>query len=196
MTTRSNRGRLFVISGPSGAGKGTLRKVLFERIPQLVYSVSCTTRHPREGERDGIDYWFVTEEKFSQSRDHGEFLEWAFVHDHYYGTRVTDVRREIECGRDVVLEIDVQGALSVRRACPDAILIFITPPSVEELSDRLHGRGTEESGDVSLRLRNAMTEMDMASRYDHIILNDDVERAAGELITLVGRYRNSKEVVS
>jgi guanylate kinase len=193
---RRNRGVLFVISGPSGAGKGTLRKVLFDRVPGLAYSVSCTTRHPREGERDGIDYWFVTEEIFDRTRDRGEFLEWAFVHDHHYGTRAEDVRRELERGRDVVLEIDVQGALSVRDACPDAVLIFIAPPSVDELSDRLRERGTETSEDLSLRLRNAMTEMEMASKYDHVILNDNVERAAEELIALVESYRNPKEVQS
>jgi guanylate kinase len=185
-----NKGRLFVISGPSGAGKGTLRKILFERVPGLAYSVSCTTRPPREGEQEGSDYWFVTEETFGQARDRGEFLEWALVHDHHYGTRVEDVRRELERGLDVVLEIDVQGALAVRKACPDAVLIFIAPPSMDELSDRLRERGTETSQDLSLRLRNAMTEMEMASKYDN------VERAAKELIALVESYRNPKEVQS
>ncbi len=163
---RRNRGVLFVISGPSGAGKGTLRKVLFDRVPGLAYSVSCTTRHPREGERDGIAYWFVTEAAFDRARERGAFLEWAVV------------------------------ALSIRDACPDAVLIFIAPPSVDELSDRLRERGTETSEDLSLRLRNAMTEMEMASKYDHVILNANVERAAEELIALVESYRNPKEVQS
>ena len=154
-----SKGILFVLSGPSGAGKGTLRRRLFERVPDLAYSVSCTTRQPRPGETDGVDYRFLSEEDFRERISRGDFLEWARVHDHFYGTRAEDVREILDRGRDVVLEIDVQGALQVKRLIPEAVTLFIAPPSVEELERRLSRRNTEAPEERRLRLRNAREEL-------------------------------------
>ncbi|MBN1332311.1 MAG: guanylate kinase [Synergistales bacterium] len=185
----SRRGNLFIVSGPSGAGKGTLRERLFRQVKDLVFSISCTTRPPRQGEEDGVDYRFVDEKTFLELIDTGRFLEWACVHDHYYGTLKEDVLLELNRGKDVVLEIDVQGALQVKDACPRAILIFVAPPSLDELEKRLRNRGTEQEKDLEIRLRNARDEIITSGSYDHMIINDNVERASGELQAIVLSYR-------
>lgn len=187
--SRRLRGHLFVISGPSGAGKGTLRKRLFEALPDLVFSISCTTREPRPGEREGVDYRFLQPSDFLERIRQELFLEHAAVHGNYYGTLQEDVKRDLEAGRDVVLEIDVQGALQVRERFPEAILIFIMPPSQRELEKRLRGRGTEGEQILETRLRNAEMEMKFAGCYDHAVVNDELNRAAGELIAVVESYR-------
>ncbi len=184
-TPKNSRGQLVVLSGPSGAGKGTLRKQLFERLPELIFSISCTTRAPRVGEREGIDYWFVSEEEFLQWRNQNVFLEWAEVHGHFYGTRRADVERELAAGKCVILEIDVQGARRVKDLFPDALLIFIMPPSSAILQERLRHRGSEEEESVALRMENALREMDQASFYDRVVVNDDLEKALERLIPIV-----------
>lgn len=186
------RGTLFVISGPSGAGKGTLRRVLFDRVPGLFYSVSYTTRSPRPGETDGVDYRFVSEEEFKRMIEEGAFLEWAFVHGKYYGTNLKDIEAKLSEGYDVVLEIDVQGAQQVTRKVPGAVTIFVEPPSVEELEHRLHGRGTEGEDELSLRLRNAMDELSHAGEYQYRIVNDRVEDAAETLVKIIEQTRRSR----
>ncbi|EHM10135.1 guanylate kinase [Thermanaerovibrio velox DSM 12556] len=183
------RGTLFVISGPSGAGKGTLRKMLFDRLPDLFYSVSYTTRSPRPGETDGVEYRFVSEEEFKRMIDEGVFLEWACVHGKYYGTSADDIERMLAQGRDVVLEIDVQGAKQVRQRIPEAVTIFVAPPSVEELEHRLQGRGTEEEREMSLRLKNAIDELSHAGEYQYRVVNDQVDYAAEDLIKIIERHR-------
>lgn len=185
------RGTLFVISGPSGAGKGTLRRVLFDKVPGLFYSVSYTTRSPRHGETEGVEYRFVSEEEFKRMVEEGAFLEWAHVHGKYYGTRAEDIERMLSQGRDVVLEIDVQGAQQVKRIIPDAVTIFVEPPSVEELEHRLHSRGTEGSGELSVRLRNAMDELAHAGEYEYRVVNDRVDDAAADLIRIIMEHRRS-----
>ena len=187
-----SKGILFVLSGPSGAGKGTLRRRLFERVPDLAYSVSCTTRQPRPGETDGVDYRFLSEEDFRVRISRGDFLEWARVHDHFYGTRAEDVREILDRGRDVVLEIDVQGALQVKRLIPEAVTLFIDPPSVEELERRLSCRGTEAPEERRLRLMNAKAEMEQARSYDHRVVNDHLEEALEDLAHLVEFYRGKR----
>ena len=187
-----SKGILFVLSGPSGAGKGTLRRRLFERVPDLAYSVSCTTRQPRPGETDGVDYRFLSEEDFRERISRGDFLEWARVHDHFYGTRAEDVREILDRGRDVVLEIDVQGALQVKRLIPEAVTLFIDPPSVEELERRLSCRGTEAPEERRLRLMNAKAEMEQARSYDHRVVNDHLEEALEDLAHLVEFYRGKR----
>lgn len=189
MTTPTNRGGLIVLSGPSGAGKGTLRKRLFARFPDLVFSISCTTRSPRPGECDGKDYRFVSEEQFLAYRDAGAFLEWAEVHGHFYGTLRHDVERELAEGHSVVLEIDVQGARRVRDIFPDAFLIFIMPPSPEALEARLRRRGSEQAESFALRMENARREMAQVAFYDRMVINDDLEQAEERLADMVREFR-------
>ena len=178
-------GRLFVLSGPSGVGKGTLREHALKNAPNLTYSISCTTRRPRDGETDGVEYRFISREKFQEDISRGLFLEYAHVHEDYYGTLKQDVVNELEAGRDVLLEIDVQGALQVREKMPDAVLVFIAPPSVEELERRLEGRGTEGKESLNVRLANAVKELALKDEYDYVIVNDDLENACEELRKII-----------
>ncbi len=190
MTKKVSEGTLFVISGPSGVGKGTLRKELFRRLGSLSYSVSCTTRTPRPGEKEGVDYFFLDRETFDRFLSRGAFLEWAEVHGNLYGTLEETVRNSLEEGQDVILEIDVQGAIQVKERMPEAVLIFIAPPGERELVRRLSQRGTEKEQELKKRLENARRELDAASDYDHIIVNDDINRASEELVKIVRSYRN------
>jgi guanylate kinase len=179
------RGILFVISSPSGGGKGTLIRRILTHLPRLGYSVSWTTRAPRQGEKNGRDYHFVTPEEFNAARERGEFLEWANVHGNLYGTSLKVVERELAAGRDIVLEIDVQGATTVRRAGIEATSIFILPPSFEILRRRLIGRQSENSEALAVRLQNSRGEVEHYREFDYIVLNDDVERAATQLASIV-----------
>lgn len=180
--------RLFVISGPSGAGKGTLLAELRKQRPDLGLTVSATTRSPRPGEVDGTSYYFLSDEEFRRRIAAGEFVEWAEVHGHLYGTLVSEVKRLLAKGHSLVLEIDVQGALNVRKVYPDAVLIFIEPPSLQALEERLRGRGTEDEASIELRLKNARHEMELADQYDACIVNDTVDRAAQELGSVMRRF--------
>ena len=159
-----------------------------EARPDLGLTVSATTREPRAGERDGVAYHFLTPEEFDRRVAAGEFLEWAWVHDHRYGTLRSEVDRLLAEGRSVILEIDVQGALNVREVYPDAVLVFIEPPSVEELERRLRARGTEDEASLELRLANAARELALAGSYDVRVVNDDRERAAAELADVIRSF--------
>lgn len=181
----SERGILFVISSPSGGGKGTLIRRILPDVPRLGYSVSWTTRNPRAGEQEGVHYFFVTPETFAAARERNEFIEWAVVHNHYYGTSSTVVARELAAGRDVILEIDVQGAAAVRQLSLDAVSIFILPPSYELLRLRLIARKSESLDALALRLHNARAEIEHYREFDYVILNDEVERAAAQLAAIV-----------
>ena len=154
----------------------------------LGLTVSATTREPRPGEVDGVSYHFMSEEEFERRVRGGEFLEWAWVHDHRYGTLTSEVERVISQGLSVILEIDVQGGLAVRKAVPDAVLVFVEPPSMDELERRLRGRGTEDEASIEVRLANAREEMAHAADYDVRIVNDDLERAAAELEAVIHTY--------
>ena len=190
---KEKRGTLFVLSGPSGVGKGTLRDRALKDIEGLTYSVSCTTRRPRPGDREGVDYRFVTEEAFTRMVERGLFLEHAQVHGGpRYGTLREDVERELDAGRDVLLEIDVQGALQVRALLPDAVLIFVLPPSDEELERRLRGRCTETEAELQARLESARREMREAEKYDRLLVNDDLDRASEALRTMVLDFRKGR----
>lgn len=180
--------RLFVISGPSGAGKGTLLAEFRKQRPDLGLTVSATTRSPRPGEVDGTSYYFLSDEEFRRRIAAGEFVEWAEVHGHLYGTLVSEVKRLLAKGHSLVLEIDVQGALNVRKVYPDAVLVFIEPPSLQVLEERLRGRGTEDEASIELRLKNARHEMELADQYDVRIVNDTVDRAAQELGSVMRRF--------
>jgi len=183
------RGRLIVLSGPSGVGKDTVLRALFELDPRLRYSVSYTTRPPRPGEVDGVSYSFRDEATFLGMVEQGEFLEWARVHGNLYGTSLRRVREHLDRGEDVVLKIDVQGAAQLRGRVPDAIFIFLLPPSVEELRDRLRARDSETGESLAQRDADAIRELAEAERYDHQVVNDQVERAAREILALVAASR-------
>lgn len=186
------RGILFVISSPSGGGKGTLIRRILPDVPRLGYSISWTTRTPRAGEQDGVHYFFVTPAEFTAARERGEFLEWAVVHGHYYGTSRTVVERELAAGHDVILEIDVQGAAAVRQLTLDAVSIFILPPSYEILRARLVARKSESLAALALRLHNARVEIEHYREFDYVVLNDEVERAAAQLAAIVYAARAAR----
>lgn len=180
--------RLFVISGPSGVGKGTLVSLVRRMRPDLGLTVSATTRPPRLGEVSGVSYHFLSEEEFSRRVDAGEFLEWAEVHGHRYGTLRDDVNAMLALGKSVVLEIDVQGALNVRRILPTAVLIFVEPPSLGELERRLRKRGTESEAQIGLRLAHAKHELELSARYDVRLVNDDRDVAAHRLVKVLKAF--------
>ena len=171
------RGVLAVVSGFSGSGKGTLMKRLVELYDNYALSVSATTRSPREGEREGVEYFFRTEEEFAAMIAQDAFLEHARYVEHAYGTPAAYVEEQLELGRDVLLEIETQGALQVKGKCPEAVLLFITPPTVAELERRLVGRQTESGEDLQNRLRRASEEAEVMEQYDYIIINDDIDEA-------------------
>ena len=171
------RGLLVVVSGPSGVGKGTIMRPFMERNKNVKYSVSATTRAPREGEIDGVNYHFVTKEQFEKLIENDEMLEWARYGGNYYGTPRFAVERGLAAG----LEIEVKGAQQVRRRCPEAVSVFIMPPSFEELSNRLHGRNTESEEKIMERLDIARSEMQLAYDYDFVLVNDDVDEAVRRL---------------
>jgi guanylate kinase len=183
------RGLLIVISGPSGVGKDTLIKSLLEHDRNLRYSVSCTTRSPRPGEVDGVDYSFVTRERFQQMLDQGAFLEHATYNGNLYGTLTERVERERDAWHDVVLKIEVNGAEQVRAKAPDAVFIFVAPPSVDELVRRQVKRNTESAHDMTARREIATREMEYASRYDHVVVNDELEHAVAEILAIIKQAR-------
>jgi len=187
--TTESRGILFVVSSPSGGGKGTLIRHVLNNVPNLSYSVSFTTRAPRAGEENGREYFFVTTETFQQMVAAGEFLEWAEVHGKLYGTAHRQVTEEIAGGKDIVLEVDVQGAASVRGLIEDAVSIFILPPSFAILKQRLVARGTDSAEELELRLRNAPTELEHYSNFQYVIINNDVDRAAQQLASIIDAER-------
>jgi guanylate kinase len=182
-------GHIFVISAPSGAGKTTLRRAALNRLSDLSYSVSYTTRLPRPGEVEGRDYAFISPAEFEEGIDAGRWAEWAQVHGNYYGTSAEALHRAVAAGRDILLDIDVQGARQIRGRFPRCVTIFIMPPSLETLVKRLQARGTDDPEAMALRLHNARVEMAQKDAYDHIIVNDRLETAVEELIAVIESYR-------
>ena len=185
-----SNGDLFVVSAPSGTGKTTLIRKLLGEIARIDFSVSFTTRRMRTGEQEGVDYHFVDDDRFSRMIEAGEFLEWARVHDQRYGTSATLVDASLRRGHDVLLDIDTQGAASIRARREDAILIFILPPDRATLETRLRGRGLESAADVERRLGNARQELEKYVNYDHLVINDDLDEALRELEGIVYSYRS------
>ena len=182
----NEKGLLIVISGPSGVGKGTVRKALFERPGHnLEYSVSMTTRAPRNGETEGKEYYFVTKEQFEEAIKEGNMLEHAKFVNNYYGTPKDKVIEQLNTGKEVVLEIEVQGALQVKAKMPGAVFIFIAPPSWEALENRLTSRGTEPKEIIEERLLKARNELMVASSYDYIVINDEIENAVDKIIAII-----------
>lgn len=182
----SDINKLFIVSGPSGVGKGTLVRQVLARVPDLYLSVSMTTRRPREGEIAGVNYNFITEEDFKKFIEDDSFLEWARVHNkYYYGTPFKPVQNALKQGQSVILEIDVQGAMQVKERVPKSVLIFVVPPSIEVLRERLRERKTESEEDIESRLRTAAYELDHLEKYDYIVVNDILENAVEELIGII-----------
>lgn len=179
---QSREGLLLVVSGPAGVGKGSIDGVLLERHRNMRLSVSATTRKPRPGEIDGVHYFFIDEDKFRSMIDNDEFIEYMHVFNlHYYGTPRAYVEQELQAGHDVILEIDVQGAMRIKEAYPDAVLIFIAPPSMSELKERLIGRNTETPEQIEKRFATAFNEVKYMDRYDYVVVNDVIDFAVSRM---------------
>ena len=186
-------GCLIVISGPSGAGKTTLCSMLLKEFPNLEFSVSFTTRPPRPGEVNGKDYWFVSKEEFLKRIEEGDFLEWAEVYGNLYGTSKSQIEKALKEGKNLLLVLDTQGALRVKELFPEAVLIFILPPSLEELERRLRKRGADGEEVIARRLKEAEREMEKAELYDFVVVNDDLEGAFKELREIVREITENEE---
>ncbi len=183
--TMFDKGLLIVVSGPSGAGKGTVCSAYLERNPHAILSVSVTTRKPRVGEKEGVNYFFRDKETFLKMVENGEFLEYAEVYGNYYGTPKKFVEEKLAAGRDVILEIDIQGALQIKDRFPEAVFVFIIPPSMEELKRRIVKRGTEDAEAIYRRFQSAYRELNYISRYNYVIINDTVDSAVAKLEAIV-----------
>jgi len=182
---RTHGGRLFVVSAPSGAGKTTLCNAVRRYLPDLIYSVSSTTRPPREGEQEGRDYFFVTEAQFREGIDKGQWAEWARVHDNYYGTAARFIEDHLDAGRDVLLDIDVQGAAQILKRYPDAVTIFIMAPSMEILRQRITARGLDSGPVIDKRMKNAEAEIACRGMYRHLLVNDDLEATVARFVSIL-----------
>lgn len=185
-----NNGKLFVITGPSGTGKGTVLKSVFSKVNNLFFSVSATTREPRAGEKHGVEYLFVSKNEFELMIENKQLLEYARYSDNYYGTPLKPIEANISQGIDVILEIELQGAIQVKHSYPDAVFIFIAPPSMEELEKRLRNRGTEDEAHILMRLERAKDECAASSQFDHIVINDNLDAAVAELSKIITSYRH------
>ncbi len=185
-----NPGHLFIISAPSGAGKSTLCRAMRDHFPDLLYSISYTTRSPRKGERNGVDYHFILPDDFEKGISRHRWAEWAEVHGNYYGTSAEFLDNELSAGRDILLEIDVQGTRQILQRYPDGITIFILPPSLEILKQRLQVRGTDSPEVIAVRLANAQKEMAQKDVYRHIVINDLLRDAIEKLATIFEKYRS------
>jgi len=180
-----SKGFLLVLSGPSGSGKGTVSKALMEKRKDIIFSVSVTTRKPRIGEENGKNYYFVSENEFDTMVKADEFLEYALVHNNYYGTPRDFVYEQIDKGEIVLLEIDVQGALQIKKNCKDAVFIFLLPPTMDELKNRIIKRGTESESDINTRFENAFKELDFVGEYDFFVVNDKIEKAVEDIEAII-----------
>lgn len=179
------QGLLIVVSGASGTGKGTVCNALMESLPELAYSISATTRSPRKGEQDGVNYYFLAREEFEKMIEEGGFLEWAEVYGNYYGTPLKKIQERLAEGQDILLEIDTQGALKVMEKCPEGVFIFLLPPSLEELERRIRGRGTETEESISRRLGAAKEEIGIGRKYKYVVVNDRVGKAVEQIQSIL-----------
>jgi len=186
---KPNRGHLFIISAPSGAGKTTLVKAVLQQFRDMLYSISYTTRNPRVEERDGIDYHFISKQDFKKGIHKGRWAEWAEVYGNYYGTSAEFIEKSLSSGCDILLDIDVQGTLQILEHYPDSVTIFIMPPSMNALRKRLEMRGSDSQAVIEKRLVNASKEMDQRELYHHIIVNDKLPAAVKELSAIFKKYR-------
>ena len=193
MNQNHQRGHLFIVSGPSGVGKTVLCNEIVHRYkPHVLYSISATSRQPRGGETDGQEYFFYTREEFEKAIERDEFLEWAFVHGNYYGTPSKFVEENMQNNKNVILNIDVQGALKIQEKFPQAVMIFILPPSFEELENRIRTRNMDSEDSLRNRLGNAQKELEYKDQYKYVIVNDDLKKATEELDSIIVKYTNLK----
>ncbi|MCX7653465.1 MAG: guanylate kinase [Fervidobacterium sp.] len=196
-SSERSEGILFVISGPSGVGKTSIIRSVLERVDNLVFSISCTTRKQRPGEVHGVDYFFITHEEFNRMIQENRFIEWAQVHDNYYGTPADFVNEHLKSGYDVILDIDVQGALTVKKNWYGAKFIFVAPPSYQILSERLKKRGTESEEKIKRRLETAKKELSFIPEFEYLIINEDLEESVKNLSAIIYaerlRYERQKE---
>jgi guanylate kinase len=183
------KGHLFIVSAPSGAGKSTILMEILKEDPAFLYSISCTTRPPRDNERDGVDYYFISDAAFRRKIDSDELAEWAEVHGHLYGTPARFLDEGLQLGDDIMLDIDVEGARKLYAKYPEATLVFIAPPSMEELRRRLAERGTDSAGAIEERLNNAKAEMAEAPWYHYVIVNDNLAQAVSKLKAVIDKVR-------
>lgn len=188
-----NQGLLIVLSGPSGVGKGTVCSALRQNMPQLIYSISATTRKPRDGEVDGVNYFFKTREQFEHMIHHGQLLEWAEYARNYYGTPAQFVKETLAQGKDIILEIEVQGALKVKQNFPEAVFIFLMPPSLSELKDRIVKRGTETEESIQHRMEISSQEMKLMEHYDYAVVNDTIDSACHRIKSIITAEHCRKE---
>lgn len=186
-----SQGVLIVISGPSAAGKGTICRELLSRHKELAYSISATTRAPRDGEAHGVNYWFMDKDEFRRMIEDGELLEWAEVYGNYYGTPLQRVRDMLRSGKDVILEIDTQGAMKVKKKMPEGVFIYILPPSLGELEKRIHKRGADSRESMRRRLNCAADEIKRARDYHYVVVNDVVDRAVAKIAAIIEAERSS-----
>lgn len=177
--------KLYVLSGSSGVGKGTVLKGFLKKNPNFMLSISCTTRSPRDGETDGVNYFFLTKDEFKQCIDENKFLEWTTFAGNFYGTKKKYINQCLNEGKDIILEIDTKGALNVKRQMPEAVLIFIAPPSFEELEQRLRGRHTEDEQTIQTRLHEVKKELERGEKFDYKIINDDLDTAISTLENVI-----------
>ncbi len=187
----ADSGKLIVVSGFSGSGKGTVMKDITARYDNYALSISATTRSPRQGEEDGREYFFKTKEEFEKMIAEDKLIEYACYVGNYYGTPRDYVEKQLSAGRDVILEIEIQGAMKIRKRYPDALLVFMTPPSGRELIDRLRGRGTEDDSVIESRMRRALEEAEGVAAYDYILINDEIEKCSDRLNEMVKESRSA-----
>ena len=186
----NRKGLLFVVSGPSGAGKGTICKALLNKNDQIKLSVSATTRKPRNGEVHGVNYFFIEKEEFTKMIENGEFLEYAQIYDNFYGTPKAAIIECLEKGQDVILEIEMQGARQIKEVYPEGVFIFVLPPSLEELKSRIVGRGTETQEEIEKRFSCAFEEINQIVNYDYFIVNEDIEKSVSDVEAIICAEKN------
>ena len=190
---KSKKGEIIAVSAPSGGGKTTIVKQILKKFPEIVFSVSATTRPKRESEKNGVEYYFITEAEFKQKINNDEFVEWEKFYDYYYGTFKSVVEENVKNGKSVLLEVDVKGAISLKRIYPEAHLIYITPPSFEELVKRLRERRTESESDMKKRIERAKMELSVKDKFDYFIDNNDLNKAINDTSDLINKILNKEK---
>ena len=191
--SKSKKGEIIAVSAPSGGGKTTIVKQILKKFPEIVFSVSATTRPKRESEKNGVEYYFITEAEFKQKINNDEFVEWEKFYDYYYGTFKSVVEENVKNGKSVLLEVDVKGAISLKRIYPEAHLIYITPPSFEELVKRLRERRTESESDMKKRIERAKMELSVKDKFDYFIDNKDLNKAINDTSDLINKILNKEK---